>query len=113
MSTHHCAVEDQVLHVGFIHKVGVHLLPDAFVAPASKAFVYAVPLAILCWQQAPLRSTPHDPQHAFDKPSAGRFLPDIHVGTRSQEVQDFRPLFIRQFNRHGAEYAPKCQQNLA
>jgi hypothetical protein len=89
MGTHHCAVKDQMLHVRFIHKVGVHLLPDAFVAPASKAFVYAVPLAILGWQQAPLRSTPHDPQHTFDKTSAGCFLPDIHVRTRSQKAQDF------------------------
>jgi len=94
MGTHHCAVKDQVLHVGFIHKVGVHSLPDAFVAPARKAFVYAVPLAILGWQQAPLRSAAHDPQHAFDKPPTVSFLPDIQVGTRSQEVQDFRPLFI-------------------
>ena len=89
MGTHHGAVKDQVLHVRFIHKVGMHALPEAFVAPASKAFVYAVPLAMLCWQQAPLRSAAHDPQHTFDKTSARRFLPDIHIGTRSQKAQDF------------------------
>jgi hypothetical protein len=89
MGTHDRAVKDQVLHVRFIHKVGVHLLPDAFVTPASKAFIYAVPLAILGRQQAPLRSTPHDPQHTFDKTSAVCFLPDIHIGTRSQKAQDF------------------------
>lgn len=95
MGPHHRAIQDQVLHIRLIHEMGVHSLPDAFVAPARKAFVYAVPLAILGWQQAPLRSAAHDPQHALDKASAGRFLPDIQVGTRSQEVQDLRPLFIR------------------
>jgi hypothetical protein len=89
MGTHNRAVKDQVLHVGFIHKVGVHLLPDASVAPASKALVYAVPPAILGWQQTPLRSTPHYPEHAFDKPSTVCFLPDIYVGTRPQKAQDF------------------------
>jgi hypothetical protein len=49
VGTYYRAVKDQVLHVGIISKVGVHPFPDAFVAPASKAFVYAVPLAILGW----------------------------------------------------------------
>ena len=89
MGTHDRAIEAQMLHVGVIHKVGVHPLPDAFVAPARKALVYAVPLAILCWQQAPLRSAPHDPEHAFDKTSAVCFLPDVYVGTHPQEAQHF------------------------
>ena len=61
MGTDDGTVDDQVLHIWVINEAGMHLLPDALVAPASKPLVYAVPFAILFRQQAPLGTAPRDP----------------------------------------------------
>jgi hypothetical protein len=94
MGAHHRAIQHQVLHVRVFGKVGVHPFPNALVAPASKAFVHTVPLAILIGQQPPLGAAPRDPQHRLDKPAAFIFLANVHIGTRPQEAQYPRPLFV-------------------
>jgi hypothetical protein len=50
MGTDDSTVDNQVLHIWVINKVGKHLLPDPFVTPASKSLVHAIPFAILLWK---------------------------------------------------------------
>jgi len=47
MGTNDRTIDNQVLHVRVSYEVGMHLFPDAFVAPTSKALVHAIPFAVL------------------------------------------------------------------
>ena len=94
MGTHDGTVNDQVLHIWIINEAGMHLLPDAVVAPASKPLVNAVPFAVFIRQQAPLRSTAGNPEHAFNEETAIGFFPDICSGVVFQKRIDLLPLFV-------------------
>lgn len=94
MSPNDGAIEDQVFHVRVIHKVLVHLVPDPVIAPAGKAFVDAIPVAVLVRQQSPLSSAAGNPQHPFHKTAAGGFLSNIGSRAFPQKLNDFAPLFI-------------------
>ena len=112
MGTDDGTVNDQVLHIWIINEAGMHLLPDAVVAPASKPLVHAVPFAILFRQQTPLGTAPRNPEDAFDEATTTCLASNVYIGRRPQEAQDLGPLFIGQFDCHGANYALKCQQCL-
>jgi hypothetical protein len=88
------AIEDQMFHIRVIGKMLIHFVPNILISPASKAFVDAIPMAILVWQQPPLGAAASDPEDAFDKTAALVFLADINVRTGPQELNYFGPLFI-------------------
>jgi hypothetical protein len=69
MGTHDSAVDQQMFHIGISDEMHVHPFPNTFIAPACEALVYTVPFAISCWQQSPLGTASHDPQHTFHKTS--------------------------------------------
>jgi hypothetical protein len=71
------AVNDQVFHIRVIGEIGVHLFPDAMVAPAGEALVDAVPIAILLWQKAPLCAGAGYPKNRFNEETTSIFLTDI------------------------------------
>ncbi len=77
------AIKDQVFHIRVIGKMLVHLLPNTVVAPAGKAFVDAIPVPVLLGQQAPLGTTPGDPEDTFDKTTALTFLTNVSAWTGS------------------------------
>ena len=94
MSPDDGAIENEMLHIRVVGKVLMHVVPNIVVRPAGKALVDTIPGAILCWQQPPLRAATGDPQDAFDKPTALRFLTHINVGTGPQKLKNFGPLFV-------------------
>ena len=87
MSANHCAVENQRFQVWVLHTKLMECFPNAHLAPARKALVDRIPFAIRLWQQSPLRTTAGDPEHAFDKATTLRFIPNVDVGTGMQECQ--------------------------
>jgi hypothetical protein len=80
MGPDHAAVQDQVLHVRIIDEMLMHIFPDVVFAPASKAFVDAVPPALLLGQQPPLGTASRNPQHGFQEKSTLGFLAGIGAG---------------------------------
>jgi hypothetical protein len=94
MGPDHGAVNHDTFQVWVISEMEMHPLPNAFITPAGKALINAVPIAIACWQQSPLSTATGDPEHPLDEASAGVFLAHIYVGARTQELEDFGPLFI-------------------
>lgn len=88
------AIEDQMFPIRIIGKIGMHWVPNILITPAGKPFVDAIPMAVLCWQQPPLRSAAGDPEDAFDETATPVLLADIHFRAGPQELQYFGPLFI-------------------
>jgi len=80
MRPHNGAVQQDALHIGVIRKMLMHILPDLMLAPPRKAFVNAVPMAQLGWQQAPLGTTTQNPQDGFNELATGRLR--TRVGPR-------------------------------
>jgi hypothetical protein len=81
MSPDDGAIDNQMLHIRVIGKMVMHLLPNAVITPAGKAFVDAIPGAVLLWQQAPGGPATGDPQDAFNKASALTFMSHVSSGT--------------------------------
>ena len=71
------AIQDQVLHVGVIGKMLMHIFPNPMIAPARKALVDTIPVAVLFRKQAPLGSAAGDPQHSFQEKTAVSLLAGI------------------------------------
>jgi hypothetical protein len=88
------AIQDEMLHIRVIGQMLVHACPDIFVAPAGKAFVDTVPVAILRRQQPPLGAAAGDPENSFEKATALGFLAHVHAWTGTQKRKDFQPLII-------------------
>src|SRR3989304_2292509 len=88
------AIQDQVLHIWVIGKMLMHIFPDPVVAPASKALVDAIPVAVLFRQQAPLCSAAGDPKHSFQEKTTVSFLASIGSRVASQVRIDFVPLIF-------------------
>lgn len=95
MRPHNRAVNHPVFHIRLFGNMLKHPLPHPRLTPAHEAFIYAVPIPILGWQQPPLCSTSAHPFHRFHKTAAG-LLVFAHIGIRvvSQEIPDFRPLIV-------------------
>ena len=91
MSADNRAVEDAVFHVWVIGEVLEHALPDALVAPAGEAFVDAVPVAILGWEEAPLGSGAIDPDHGFEKATAGGLIANVGMRGAAEKGVQFGP----------------------
>jgi hypothetical protein len=47
MGADHGAIENEVLHIRVISKMVIHIFPDFMVTLTGKAFVDAIPLAVL------------------------------------------------------------------
>src|SRR5918996_1909442 len=94
MGPYHGAVNHDTFQVRIISEMMVHSLPDAFITPASKPLVNAVPFARDCWQQSPLSPATPNPEDRLDEASAGDFLAHVYVRARAQKPEDFGPLFI-------------------
>ena len=94
MRAHDGAVEHHAFHIRVVGKMGHHLSPHAVVAPARKALVDAVPVAILRGQEPPLRAAAQHPQHAFHEAATRVFLPNVDTRARPEKRQDFRPLIV-------------------
>lgn len=88
MSTNDGAVDKQMFHVWVIDKMLMHTLPDIFVTPAGKPFVYTVPVAVPFWQQSPLSTAAGEPQDRFDESTAMGFLTDVYAGAGAQELEN-------------------------
>jgi hypothetical protein len=56
VSAHNGRVNEQVFKVRVSDAILVEFLPHTLFAPPSEAFVDAIPIAILCGQESPLRS---------------------------------------------------------
>ncbi len=72
----------------------MHSFPDIPITPASKAFIDAVPLAVVLWEKPPLSTTTSDPQHSLDEAPTFSFLTNVDAWAGAQELKDFRPLII-------------------
>jgi hypothetical protein len=94
MGAHNGAINDQVFHVWALNEMVMHPFPDSFVAPASEAFIDAVPVAVSFWQKSPLSAAASHPEHCFHEPTAVGFFPDVKVWTASEELKDFGPLVV-------------------
>ena len=94
MCTNNGTIQDQTFHVRVIGKVLMHAFPDAVVTPAGESPVNAIPVAVPFRQQAPLGAAASDPQHAFQKETAGGFLSRIDARTGAQEGENPCPLII-------------------
>jgi hypothetical protein len=69
------AVNHHIFHIGGMGKIRKHLLPHARVAPASKAFVNAIPLAIVVRAASAIARRSQHPQHPFNKESVATAVP--------------------------------------
>jgi hypothetical protein len=58
----------------------MHIFPYLVLAPAGKAFVDAVPVALVFRKQAPLGSAAQDPQDGFDELPAVCLLTSVGSG---------------------------------
>jgi hypothetical protein len=94
MSAHDRAVQDQVLHIGVISEMGVHLPPHPGIAPAGIPFVDAIPIAIAWREIAPGCPGTADPEHGLHEAAAVCFGAQIDIGAGVQEIADFLPLVI-------------------
>jgi len=79
MGAHHGAVGHHTLHVGIITEVVQHRVENTMVAPARKAFVDGIPLALLLGQFAPLGAGAQHPKRRFDKPATLGFLTNVNT----------------------------------
>ena len=107
MGTDDGAIYNQVFHIRVMNEVLVHSFPDTFLTPAGEPLVDAVPVAIGCWQQAPLGAAAGHPEDGFHKTPAIGFPPNVNVRARAQESEDFRPLVVRQFNCSHTSIVPQ------
>ena len=73
------AIDNDVFHVWIMREMLMHSFPDPFIAPAGKAFIDAVPVAVVFWQQPPLGAAACHPEDGFDEASAISFLPDVKI----------------------------------
>lgn len=94
MGLNDCATQDQVLHIGVIGNMLMHIFPDPMVAPACNALVDAIPVTVLFRQQSPLCSTAGDPQHSFQEKTAVRFLASMGSWVALQVWIDIVPLIL-------------------
>lgn len=94
MGTDDGTVDNEVSHVWIIHEMLMHPFPDALIAPAGKAFIDAIPVAIGFWQQPPLGAAPCHPEDGFDEALASLLLPYIDSWAGAQELEHPGPLVI-------------------
>ena len=88
------AVDNQVLHIRVIGKVGMHLRPDAMVAPAGEPFIDGVPGTVFTRQEAPLGPGSGYPENALEKTATLARLTDIGARMPAQKGEYFGPLRI-------------------
>ncbi len=94
MGPHRGAVNNEMFQVRVMGKMMMHALPDVLITPAGKPPVDAVPFAIPFVQQSPLGTAASHPEHPFNEVAAVRFLTNVYLWATTQELADFRPLFI-------------------
>jgi hypothetical protein len=70
-------------------KMMMHSFPDAFITPAGKPPIDAVPFAILLGQQSPLGTAARHPENAFNKAAAVSFPAHVYLWATTQELEDF------------------------
>ena len=105
MGANYGAVYDQRFHVRIVSEVLMHPFPDSSVAPARKALVDAVPVAIAIGKQSPGRAASGHPKHGFDEEATVRLPAHIQVWAASQKLKNLRPLVVGQFYRtHAYQY---------
>ena len=64
-----------------MYKMLMHSFPYAIVTPAGKAFVDAIPVAVMLRKQSPWGATSCHPQYGFHKAPAFVFLPNVEIWT--------------------------------
>lgn len=85
MGPNHRAIGHQTFQVGIVGTKSKKRLENVLFAPTGKAFVDAIPVAILCWEQAPLRAATRDPEHSREELAAFPLRANIDVGTGPQK----------------------------
>ena len=70
------------------------LFKDPEVAPTDEAFIDGVPVAILAWQESPLRAATSNPQDSFEETTAITSGSEPYVCAVSQNGQNLLPLVI-------------------
>jgi len=98
MSAHDSGVNNHAFHVDVLGEVTVHPLPDTFVGPSYKSFVYGVPFTVIRWKEPPLGARACDPQNGFDESPALRFVAHVDIWAVTKENEYLLPLFGRKFN---------------
>ena len=88
MGTHDSGVNNYAFHVDILDEVTMHPLPDTFVRPSHKSFVYSVPFAVLRRKESPLGAAACDPQNGFDESSAFGFVADVDIMAVSKEIKN-------------------------
>jgi hypothetical protein len=77
-----------MLQIWVLGKMMMHSFPDAFITPAGKPPVDAVPFAMPFEQQSPLGTAASHPEHAFNEAAAVRFPAHVYLWATIQEVED-------------------------
>jgi hypothetical protein len=94
MGANNRAVQNDVFQVWVLSKMLMHILPNAMITPAGKSLVNAIPGAIFVGQEAPLRTSAHDPVNCINKKAAIRFVANISPRMCTQKRAYFDPLRI-------------------
>jgi hypothetical protein len=88
MSTHDSGVNNHAFHVDILDEVTMHPLPDTFVRPSHKSFVYGVPFAVLRRKESPLGARACDPQNGFNESPALRFVAHVDIRAVTKETEN-------------------------
>ena len=99
MGADYGAINDQVFHIWILDKMLMQTLPYTLFAPAGKAFVDAVPMAVVLGEQSPSRAATGHPQDRLHEVPAILLHSNVEVRTGVQELQELGPLSIWYFNR--------------
>src|SRR5262245_49489202 len=97
MGTDNGGVNHPMLGVRIGRERCQHPLPHSGGTPADKAFVHAIPGAVLRRKQSPLRAAPADPFHRVET-AAARLLISAYIGPRllAHEFAHLTPVFVAQ-----------------
>jgi len=84
----------QPFKVRFVNDDLKQLLPNALVAPATKAPVRVGPIPIIGWQVAPRRACAKNPQHHIDELTIVMRNPAPRTGTPGKMTLQQSPMVI-------------------
>ncbi len=76
---YHSAINDDMLHIGVLHKMLMHSFPYTLFTPACEALIYAVPVTVVLRQQSPRSTTSCHPQDGLDVAPAIVLLSNVEV----------------------------------
>jgi hypothetical protein len=67
VSANNRRINQQMFEVAVSRKMLEQFFKDAELAPAVKALINRIPVAVLFWKQSPLRTRASNPKHGFEE----------------------------------------------